>query len=99
MLSEGRANFMSIGRNVLGVVLFVAVILGMRWGGNALLEHVVKEAQNPSKSWWGSGPNPVTASPLQGADFKVQPIDMQKFNQGFLYQPPGGQNQPGRTRQ
>jgi hypothetical protein len=98
MLS-GEEQAMSIGRSVLGLVLFVAVILGLRWGGNALLQHVVKEVQNPSKPWWGDGPNPVTSSPLQGMDFKVQPIDIQKFNQGHLYQPPGSQGQAGRRVQ
>jgi hypothetical protein len=90
---------MSIGRSVLGVALFVAVILGMRWGGNALLQHVMHEVQNPKKPWWGDGPNPVTASPLQGVDFKVQPIDMQKFNDGFLYKPTSGASQPSRRGQ
>jgi len=83
---------MSIGRSVLGVVLFVALIVGIRWGGNALLQRVLQEVQNPKKNWWGDGPNPVTTSPLQGMDFKVQPIDVQKFNQGFLYQPQAGQS-------
>ena len=77
---------MSIGRTTLGVVLFLAVILGVRWGGNALLQKVIRDATS-SKDPWGAGTNPVAGKPITGFDFNRQPFDIQKFNDGFLYKP------------
>ncbi len=78
---------MSIGRTTLSLVLFVAVILGIRWGGNALLQKVITDVKNPKDNWWGKGDNPFQAKPVAGLDFNVHPLDMQKFNEGYLYKP------------
>ena len=79
---------MSIGRATLGVVLFIAVMLGMRWGANALVQKVVRDAKN-AKDPWGNDTNPVASTPITGFDFKNQSFDIQKFNDGFLYKPQG----------
>ena len=75
---------MSIGRTVGEIVLFMAVIFGMRWGGNALLQKVISEVKNSKDNSWGKADNPFQAKPL---DIKIEPLDMQKFNQGYLYKP------------
>lgn len=75
---------MAIGRTVLAVVLFMAVIFGMRWAGNALVQKVISDVKNPKDNWWGKGENPFQGKPL---DIKIEPLDMEKFNQGYLYKP------------
>jgi hypothetical protein len=77
---------MTLSRSVLGVALFLLVILAYRWGINAVVQKAIRESQN-TKNAWSGGSNPFDGKPITGFGPKIEPLDMQRFQEGFLYKP------------
>jgi hypothetical protein len=80
---------------VLGVALFLLVILAYRWGINAVVQKAIRESQNTKKARSG-GSNPFDGKPITGFGPKIEPLDMQRFQEGFLYKP--SENGPSSDR-
>lgn len=77
---------MSISRSTLSVAVFLLVILAYRWGINVVVQKAIGQSQD-TKTPWSAGLFPFSGKPVTGFGPAIQPLDMQKFQEGFLYKP------------
>jgi hypothetical protein len=86
---------MNITRSTLSVAVFLLVILAFRWGVNVVVQKAIDQSQD-TKNPWGAGLLPFSGKPITGFGLAIQPLDMQKFQNGFLYKP--NENGPSSER-
>ena len=85
---------MNISRSTLSVAVFLLVILDYSWGINVVVQKAIGQSQD-TKNPWSAGLLP-SSGPITGFGPAIQPLDVQKFQDGFLYKP--NENGPGSDR-
>jgi hypothetical protein len=81
---------MMIVRSVFGVALFLAVIVGIRWGADALVRKAIRQSQDSKITWGGSNDFAKPAFDWQDPKFKLQP----GWQDGMLYRPSDNDSGP-----
>jgi hypothetical protein len=84
---------MTIIRSAVGAALFFAVILGMRWGADAIVKKAIRESKD-SKYSWNSSDLGIKTSPAfdwQDPKYQLKP----NWQDSMLYRPNNTDNDSG----